>query len=119
MLTARIDNMVRNAAPGEDLTFIVMLEARRDPGVLEGTVSRRERLEALRSYYRNVKSPVIKAFQEYAEDGMSVTSELDGTPQFVVMGPADLWKRVLAENRDLLDRPDLSLVPNSAVASVR
>lgn len=112
MLNARVRNFMAGSDPKERIVFIVKVK---DETNLEDFVNIHDKLErrdAMNTVYREMKSPLVHALDAYADQGLRVVNPLDGTPQLIAEGPAEVWERAVDERADLFDNPDIDLIPN-------
>lgn len=116
MLNARVRKFMATSDPKENIAFLVHIKTDADLDAVAGIADLAQRRMAIRSMYEEMKHPVMSALSAYAGDGLRVINPLDGTPQLIAEGPANVWKRVVGENADLFGDPDIALIPNENMA---
>jgi hypothetical protein len=116
MLNARVRQYMEASTPGEDVALILVVGPEADLSSVSRLPERSQRLDALFQIYEDLKLPVLDAFRAYERDGLRVVNPLDGTPQVIAVGPVVAWRKFIEERGDIVENPDISMIPNEAFA---
>lgn len=114
MLNARVRSFMAGSDPQDKIVFIVKMKDDSNPEDFINIHDKVERRAAMNSAYREMKSPLVDALDAYADQGLRVVNPLDGTPQLIAEGPAEVWERAVDERSDLFDNPNIDLIPDDA-----
>lgn len=102
---------ISKARPNVPCTFVIESRILLPETLFTPTMSKRERLERLISFYRKAKAPLI---DELSEAGFAV-SDLATSAQFIATAPARKWRELSSR---LERNPDLDVLPNRVYTAV-
>jgi hypothetical protein len=94
MLDPNIKRAVASADIGEPYTFVLEWRAAPDAEMFAPSSSKRERLQRLIDFYRDLKQPVLDALSR--NDHVSV-KDLPTSGQIIVTASAGTWRDLLSE----------------------
>jgi hypothetical protein len=116
MLSEGAKEVVEATKAGRKVSLVVFVHADVDHQALKGIKDARIRSEKLDNVYRTAKQPILDTFSNYAD--LRIVDKLEGTPQLLVSGPAQVWRRFLKERPGFVNNPGVEVLPNDLRWSV-
>ena len=117
MRNAGVEQVVADLAPDADLEMIIEVNTEQAERNAVGIPDIGARMEKLRQVYREAKLPLIEALAHYQSEGLDIVNELPSTSQLILAGPAQVWMRMIDENRDLLEDEAITIHMNRSPLS--
>lgn len=94
MLDPEIKREVASTDIGESFTFILQWHATPDADMFAAISSKRERLQRLMDFYRDLKRPVLDAL---SRNSRVLVNDLPTSGQAIVTANAETWRDLFSE----------------------
>lgn len=114
MLNARVEQVVAASPPSAEVALILEVDTEEAETAAAKIKDLVHRMKTLRAIYREAKEPLLDAVTRYRSQGIDVVDELPSTSQIIVSGPAAVWRVLIDDNRELLDKPTVNVFTNEA-----
>lgn len=112
MISTHARDLVQSANANRRIMMIFTFDSGPARARLGETQDREERRAKLRRYFAGKKRPLLRRISDY--QGVRVVNPLVGSPNIIVSAPARIWRRVLSEQSDYLERPGVNVEADAA-----